>query len=282
VSNFLFRPFVRITIPFFFIFFAFSFAVKVYSAMVKIYIRLLINVYQRAVKFNQKKLKAASARKHTMGLLSTHEAVVWWEYHHGKPTSDIFSEYEDSKDIPDYVFEVLSREIDDKVSPKKAKAEKDKIREIQFSSSAYVSRVLSRAKSKIEDNLKQHANSHRLDIENVDGEKGLLTGFDYQANTNVYIVFTLGYGVIVWYEHKSYGGKLCDGSPHNSQKSDGSPCPKREECRETLDAILSEYNLKLNPNEESMYMTEQSVRIFSKLGAKPLPRYQRETTEGDN
>jgi hypothetical protein len=251
--------------------------------MVKIYIHLLINVYQSAVKFDQKRLKAASARKHAMGLLSTHEAVVWWEYHHGKPTSDIFSDYEGSKDIPDYVYKVLSREIDDKVSEKKAKEEKRKIREIEFSSSAYVSRVLSRAKSKIEDSLRQHANSHRLDIENVDGEKGLLTGFDYQANTNVYIVFTLGYGVIVWYEHTNYGGKLCDGSAYNSQaKSDGSPCPKVEECRETLDAILDEYNLRLNPKEEDMFMTEQSVRIFGKLGAKPLPRYQRETTEGDN
>jgi len=251
--------------------------------MVKIYIHLLINIYQNAVKFNQKKLKAAFARKYTMGLLSTHEAVVWWEYHHGKPTSDIFSEYEESKDIPEYVYEVLSREIDDKFSAKKAKEEKLKIREIQFSSSAYVSRVLSRAKSKIEDNLKQHANSHRLDTENVDGEKGLLTGFDYQANTNVYIVFTLGYGVIVWYEHTNYGGKLCDGSPYDSQqKSDGLPCPKLEECRETLDAVLHEYDLKMNPKEEAMYMTEQSVRIFGKLGTKQLPRYQRETTEGDN
>lgn len=244
---------------------------------------MLINVYQSAVKFDQKKLKAAHARKHAMGLLSNHEAVVWWEYHHGRSTSEIFSEYEGSRDIPEYVFKVLSRVIDEKFSGKKAQEEKKKLREIEFSSSAYVSRVLSRAKSKIEESLKQHANSHRLDIETVDGESGILTGFDYQANTNVYIVFTLGYGVIVWYEHTNYGGKLCDGSPYNSQqKSDESPCPKREECRETLDAILNEYNLKLNPKEEDMYMTEQSVRIFGKLGTKPLPRYQRETSEGDN
>lgn len=217
-----------------------------------------------------------------MSLLSTHEAVVWWEYHHGKPTSDIFSEYEEPNGIPDNVFEILSREIDAKISDsKKAKEEKQKIKKIQFSSSAYVSRILSRAKSKIEDSLKQHANSHRLDIENVDGETGLLTGFDYQANTNVYIVFTLGFGVIVWYEHSNYGGKLCDGSPFDSeQKTDGSPCPKLEECRETLDAVLNEYDLTLNPKDEGLYMTEQSVRIFGKLGAKQLPRYQRETTEG--
>ncbi|MFW9807335.1 MAG: hypothetical protein ACFFFK_11460 [Candidatus Thorarchaeota archaeon] len=217
-----------------------------------------------------------------MALLSTHEAVVWWEYHHGRPTSDIFSEYERLNDIPKYVFEVLSKDIDAKISDsKKAEEEKEKIRQMQFSNTAYVSRVLSRAKSKIEDSLKQHANSHRLDIESVDGETGLLTGFDYQANTQVYIVFTLGLGVIVWYDHTNYGGKLCDGSPYDPQmKTDGNPCPKQEECRETLDTILNEYNLTLNPKEEGMYMTEQSVRIFSKLGAKQLPRYQRESTEG--
>jgi hypothetical protein len=218
-----------------------------------------------------------------MALLSTHEAVVWWEYHHGRPTSDIFSEYEKLNDIPEYVFEVLSKDIDTKISEsRKAEQERKKIRQMQFSNSAYVSRVLSRAKSKIEESLKQHANSHRLDIESVDGETGLLTGFDYQANTQVYIVFTLGLGVIVWYDHSNYGGKLCDGTPYDPQKkTDGSPCPKQEECRETLDTILKEYNLSLNPKEEGMYMTEQSIRIFSKLGAKQLPRYQRESTEGD-
>jgi hypothetical protein len=222
-------------------------------------------------------------RKYAMGLLSTHEAVVWWEYHHGKPTSDIFSEYEKPMDIPEYIFQILASEIDSKIpDPKKAKKEKEKLRRMQFTSAAYVSRVLSRAKSKIEDTLKQHANSHRLDTENVDGEKGILTGFDYQANTNVYIVFTLGLGVIIWYEHTNYGGKLCDGTPFDPQKrSDGKQCPKLEECRETLDTILKEYNLTLNPKEEEMYMTQQSIRIFGKLGAKQLPRYQREMQEGE-
>ena len=218
-----------------------------------------------------------------MGLLSTHEAVVWWEYHHGKSTSDIFSEYEKPSDIPEYVFEVIGKDIDSKISDsKKRKQEKEKIRKMQLSSSAYVSRVLSRAKSKIEDTLKQNANSHRLDIESVNGETGLLIGFDYQANTTVYIVFTLGLGVIVWYEHSNYGGKLCDGTPFDPQhKTDGKSCPKFDECRETLDTILNEYNLPLNPKEQEMYMTEQSVKIFGKLGSKQLPRYQRESTEGD-
>jgi hypothetical protein len=218
-----------------------------------------------------------------MGLLSTHEAVVWWEYHHGKSTSEIFSGYEEPSKIPEYVFKVLTAEVEGRISdPQKLKEEAEKLRKVQFSSSAYVSRVLSRAKSKIEDTLKEHANSHRLDVESVDGEKGLLAGFDYQANTNVYIVFTLTLGVIVWYEHSQWGGKLCDGTPYGSStKQPGDPCPKHDECRETLDTILKEYNLSLNAREEELYMTEQSVRIFAKLGQKQLPRYQRETQEGE-
>jgi len=61
-----------------------------------------------------------------MGLLSTHEALVWWEYHHGKPTSDIFITYEKLSTIPDYLFDILSAEIDEKIKdPKKAQKEKE-------------------------------------------------------------------------------------------------------------------------------------------------------------
>jgi hypothetical protein len=42
-----------------------------------------------------------------------------------------------------------------------------------------------------------------------------------------------------------------------------------------LDAIKDEYNIKLRPDEEQLYMTEQSVAIFNKLAAKEVPRYKR-------
>ncbi|MFX1332311.1 MAG: hypothetical protein ACFE9W_12175, partial [Promethearchaeota archaeon] len=116
---------------------------------------------------------------------------------------------------------------------------------------------------KIEKALRDQAKSHRLDIETVQDYKGLLRGFDYQANTEVYIIYTMKLGVVVWYKHDSYAGKLCP------------DCPKREECRETLDAIMTEYNITLRPDEEQLYMTEQSIAIFNKLAAKEVPRYKR-------
>jgi hypothetical protein len=141
---------------------------------------------------------------------------------------------------------------------------------------AYVSRVLNRARKKIEKSLREHANSHRLDIESVQDYKGLLIGFDYQANAQVYIIFTVKLGVIVWYKHDSYAGIVCDGTKFGqSDAPPGDPCPKNGECRETLDTIMAEYNIKLRPDEEQLYMTEQSIAIFNKLAAKEVPRYKR-------
>jgi len=166
-----------------------------------------------------------------MGLLSDHEEIVWREFQHGHSTSEIAQSNED----------------------------------VGRGGSAYVSRVLNRAREKIAKTLKSHAESHRLDIESILDYKGLLIGFDYQANAQVYIVFTLELGVIVWYKHDSYAGKLCP------------DCPKEEECRKTLDTIMEEYAITLRPDEEALPMTQQSVAIFNKLAAKEVPRYKRKT-----
>jgi hypothetical protein len=164
-----------------------------------------------------------------MGLLSSHESIVWQEFQMGKKTSSIAEEH-------------------------KAEAW----------SPAYVSRVLNRAREKIAKVLKEHANSHRLDIETLLDYKGLLIGFDYQTSAQVYIVYTEKLGTIVWYKHDSYAGKLCP------------ECPKEKECRETLDTVINEHSIQLRVDEEKLYMTEQSIAIFNKLAAKETPRYKRQ------
>jgi len=161
-----------------------------------------------------------------MSLLSNHESTVWQEFHRGKTTSEI------ADTNPDWT-------------------------------PAYTSRVLNRARDKISKALREHAKSHRLDVESLQDYKGLLIGFDYQANAQVYIVYTETDGVVVWYRHESYAGKLCP------------ECPKEAECRETLDTITSEYNIELRPDEEELHMTRQSTSIFNKLASKEIPRYKR-------
>jgi hypothetical protein len=163
-----------------------------------------------------------------MGLLSPDEEIVWQQFQKGQATRDIAS-----------------------ASNKESW------------SVSYVSRVLNRARKKIAKVLQESARSHRLDIESLQDYKGLLIGFDYQANAQVYIVFTIKMGLVVWYKHESYAGKLCQ------------DCPKQNECRQTLDAITKEYGITLRPDETALPMTEQSIAIFNKLAAKEIPRYQR-------
>ena len=165
-------------------------------------------------------------------LLSTHESIVWKKFQGGKSTGDIADESEEGW------------------------------------SPSYVSRVLNRARKKVAEALEEHAKSHRLDIESLLDYKGLLIGFDYQANAQVYIVFTEKLGIIVWYKHDSYAGKLC------------LDCPKESECREILDTIQEEYSITLRPDEKELLMTQQSIAILNKLAAKQVPRYKRKK-EGD-
>ena len=163
-----------------------------------------------------------------MGLLSNQESKIWNEFQKGKTTSEI---------------------ADDNTG--------------NGWSSAYASRVLNRARGKITRALREHADSHRLDVESLLDYKGLLIGFDYQANAQVYMVYTEKYGIIVWYKHDSYAGKLCP------------ECPKETECREALDTVTEEYNLELRPDERDLPMTQQSIAVFNKLAAKETPRYKR-------
>jgi len=163
-----------------------------------------------------------------MGLLSSHEAIVWSEFQSGNSTSAI-----------------ADNRGEESWSP------------------AYVSRVLNRARQKIARALEEHANSHRLDVESLLDYKGLLIGFDYQANAQVYIVYTERLGAIVWYRHDSYAGKLCP------------ECPKEVECEEALAAVEDEYDIRLRPDEMELPMTQRSIEVFNKLAAKEIPRYKR-------
>ncbi len=187
-------------------------------------------------------------------LLSEHEAIVWWEFHHNMATGEIAEAYKTGRRAPEYVYELLIQ---------KRQTGRSSLDSVSLKDPGYVSRVLNRARVKIEKALREHARSHRLQIESVQDYKGLLIGFDYQANAQVYIAYTMRDGVIVWYKHDSWAGKLC------------AECPKRQECRSTLDTIMAEYDIHLRPDEEELYMTQQSIAIFHRLAAKDTPRYKR-------
>ncbi len=218
-----------------------------------------------------------------MGLLSAHESIVWNEFQRGMSTSQIAEASRDPAWLRDrgVISESEAREALKRVktlekdieraesTAERRRAERalERVQREWAWSPAYVSRVLNRARKKIERALRDHATSHRLDIESVLDYKGLLIGFDYQANAQVYIVFTKRLGIIVWYKHDSYAGRPC------------SECPKEAECRKTLDTIIEEYNLSLRDDERDLPMTEQSIAVFHKLAAKQVPRYKRKEAE---
>jgi hypothetical protein len=114
-----------------------------------------------------------------MGLLSNDESIVWQEFQKNKNTGQIAQENQTRAWTP-----------------------------------AYVSRVLNRAREKIAKTLKDHANSHRLDIETVLDYKGLLIGFDYQTSSQVYIIYTEKLGI------KTGTPRLptAENSAHNAKK----------------------------------------------------------------
>ncbi len=202
-----------------------------------------------------------------MEILSPHEMVVWWEFHQGRPTAEIAARYEKGRDAPEQLVQHLTTrkyEEDDHEFDTRVRAVKQMFREkIVFKDTAYVSRVLNRAREKIVKALKKLAKTHRLDEVRVQDYNGLLVSFDYQANAKVYIVFTLKLGVIVWYKHDSYAGRLCP------------ECPKERECEEILDTLMTEYNITLRPDEVDLYMTTKSTAIFERLTEKEIPRYKR-------
>ncbi|RLI49962.1 MAG: hypothetical protein DRO73_04665 [Candidatus Thorarchaeota archaeon] len=219
----------------------------------------------------------------SVSLLSSHESVVWSEFHKGHTTSEIAQATRNpnwlherglmtEKDLAEALRRI--KEIQRRLrrgerdsDRSRMEHELDRVAREWAWSPAYVSRVLNRARKKIDRVLRNHATSHRLDIESVLDYKGLLMGFDYQANAQVYIVFTLDLGVVVWYEHDSYGGKPC------------SECPKEKACRVTLDTIIREYAITLRPDEVELPMTQQSIAVFRKLAAKEVPRYKRKESD---
>lgn len=63
------------------------------------------------------------------------------------------------------------------------------------------------------------------DSEILKNNLGVLTGFDYRLNTQVYIIYTVEKGIFVWYEH------------HCNDR-----CMKQ--CNELLELLKSEHNIK--------------------------------------
>jgi predicted transcriptional regulator len=75
-----------------------------------------------------------------------------------------------------------------------------------------VSQALLVMDEKIDDSLREMAKANRIQIEKIDGERGVLFGKSIPFQTNAYIFVSEKHGMQVWYEHDG-DCKACDEYP---------------------------------------------------------------------
>ncbi len=106
---------------------------------------------------------------------------------------------------------------------------------------SYIRKTKSVIRKKLEKELKRIANSLRLDpdLANIPADAGVMTGFDWQHNTIVYLIFTVEKGIIVWWKHECLTNE----------------CQKRNQ--EIIDLICRERGINLSSKEQQLPLLEQ-------------------------
>lgn len=114
---------------------------------------------------------------------------------------------------------------------------------------SYIRKTKSVIRKKLEKELKRIANSLRLDpdLANIPADSGVMTGFDWQHNTKVYLIFTEEKGIVVWWKHEC----LTD------------ECQKRN--LEILDLICRERGITLSSKEQKLPLLEQFEIVIKEI-----------------
>lgn len=114
---------------------------------------------------------------------------------------------------------------------------------------SYIRKTKSVIRKKLEKELKRIANSLRLDhdLANIPANTGVMTGFDWQHNTKVYLIFTEEEGIVVWWKHEC----LTD------------ECQKRNQ--EILDLICRERGIILSSKEQELPLLEQFEIVIKEI-----------------
>jgi hypothetical protein len=117
----------------------------------------------------------------------------------------------------------------------------------------FVSKLKSTGLKKISDALIEIANSLRVDINNppkkyTDKIKACVHGLNFMLNVEIFIIYLLEEGPIVWYAHDSVSCKEC--------KEDG-------RCTNTLLKILEERNIAVPEDIKNKNNDEKADWIFN-------------------
>ena len=119
----------------------------------------------------------------------------------------------------------------------------------------YVSKLKSTGLKKIHKSLLELSKTLRLDIKDPpkkykDKIKACIHGLNFIINTEIFIIYTLQEGPIVWYKHNSNTCKEC--------KPNG-------KCVITLELILKERGLELPSEVQKEDIDEQAKWVFQSI-----------------
>jgi len=112
-----------------------------------------------------------------------------------------------------------------------------------------IHQALDRANTKIGEALEETAKINKIDIQNINPDKGFLLGYSSHFKTTAFITFSAKNGVQVWYKHEG----------------DCEKCPKLQTCRETLLAEAKDRNFLILDETSKILPSKLAEALFSKI-----------------
>lgn len=109
-----------------------------------------------------------------------------------------------------------------------------------------VSRALINMNKQVEKALLEMAHANQIEVENINTERGILTGHSVPFNVRAIVFISAKHGVQVWYEHEG----------------DCNRCSRYTQCIELLWDFADELHIKLEKNDNPTKLADE---LFEKL-----------------
>jgi len=115
-----------------------------------------------------------------------------------------------------------------------------------------VHKAVNTANLRICESLEETAKINKIEIENIDAEKGFLVGYSSHFKTKAFVTFSAKNGVQVWHRHEG-----------NCQK-----CKRLETCREMLLEEAHSRNFLLTEDVNNIDPSRLADALFSRIAGE--------------
>jgi len=112
-----------------------------------------------------------------------------------------------------------------------------------------VHKSLQSIESKVYRALIAAAKASKVEIREIDAQKGILVGWSPGLNTEVYITFSSKNGIQIWFKH---------------EKADCESCPFKEDCKRILFDEAEERGISL-PKKKDLKPSELAEILFKEI-----------------